>query len=57
MAGGPVGIIIIVNHKIGSAESQDVRAASRYMNEIEMLSSISLRPEIDVDYWICHGQQ
>ncbi len=57
MAGGPVGIIIIVNHRIGSAESQDVRAASRYMKEIEMLSSISLRPEIDVDYWICHGQQ
>lgn len=27
----------MVNHNIGSAEIQDVRAASRYMNEIEML--------------------
>ena len=28
---------IMANHNIGSAESQVVRAASRYMNEIEML--------------------
>jgi len=55
MAGGPVGINIIVNYKIGSAESQVVRAAGRYMNEIEMLSSISLCPEIGIDYWTCHG--
>ena len=36
-AGGPVGMSIMVNHSMGSAESHVVRAANRYMNEIEIL--------------------
>ena len=38
-AGGPVGISIIANQRIGSSERSDVLAAIKYMTAIEILNA------------------